>query len=75
MKLTQIKIIFNNLKNVLQKILAFLVYIIMVLVYFVCITPFGLIAILFKDYLKLKPDPSWEEAKEIGDVAEFLKAQ
>lgn len=66
---------FVELKMIIRKIADIPIRIILFVFYFVVITPLGIFARLFKDYLKIKSDGSWQDHKEISDIQGFLKRQ
>lgn len=66
---------FSTAKVIARKIIDVLIRIVLAVVYFVFIAPFGIFVRLFKDYLKIKPEPFWQSRKEISDIDDFLKRQ
>lgn len=69
------KIFFKKFRKVVQKVIHIQIKIILVAVYFIFITPFGIVIRLFKDYLKIKSAPLWQDRSDITDIRDFLKKQ
>jgi len=70
----QVKILYRKIREFGQRVANVLIYIILAIVYAVCITPFA-IAIRLKDYLNIKAPPSWGRHRDIGNIPEFLRRQ
>jgi len=66
---------YKRIKKVIQKIIDIQIRIILLMFYFIFITPFGIFIKLFKDYLKTKSNPTWQMYKEINDINNFLMEQ
>ncbi|MDD5614056.1 MAG: hypothetical protein PHQ54_03175 [Candidatus Omnitrophica bacterium] len=69
------KKIIKNARKTAEKIISVIVRIILLISYFIVITPFGLLIVLFKDYLKLKTPPGWETGNNSHSTEGFLKKQ
>lgn len=69
------KKIFKKTREIIQKIIHFLVKSILILCYAVFISPFGVIVKVFRDDLNLKSGPFWEREEELLDISEFLRGQ
>ena len=69
------KKLFKKIKNTAQKIITIQIRIILFLVYFILITPFGICVKFFRDYLAIKSGPSWQNSKCVKDISNFLKEQ
>lgn len=65
----------KKLKSFAQKIANIQIRIILFIVYFIFITPFGIFIRWFADYLRIKSSPSWQTHKEIFDISDFLRKQ
>ena len=71
----QMKRFIRKIKKLAQKLANFLVRVITFIFYFIFITPFGIFVRLFKDYLDIKREPSWQIHKETSNIDDFLKRQ
>ncbi len=69
------KKLFKKIKNTAQKIITIQIRIILFLVYFILITPFGIFVKFFKDYLAIKSGPVWQDSKHVKNISDFLKEQ
>lgn len=70
-----LKIVWNKWKQLAERIGNFQATIIFSLLYFILITPIGLIVNLFSDFLKLKGKPKWETVEDNSSTLEKLKLQ
>ncbi len=66
---------FKKFRKVIQKIINVQIGLVLTIVYFVFITPFGIFIRLFKDYLKINLCPFWQVRRETLIVSDFLKKQ
>ena len=69
------KKILKEFRKAVQKIVNIQIRIILIIFYFLFITPFGIFIRLFKDYLTTKSAPTWQNYKEISNISDFLKEQ
>jgi len=67
--------IFKKLKQFGQKIVSFIINIILIVCYFLLIGPFAIFIKLFKDYLGIKAAPSWKKHINVSNISEFLHSQ
>ena len=65
----------RTLRRSAEKVIDIIIRILLVVSYFIFITPFGVFFRLFRDPLGIKAQAGWKDAAETGDVSEFLKGQ
>lgn len=65
----------NKWKNIAEKIGNFQATIIFSLLYFILITPVGLVTNALSDFLKLKTTPNWELMEDNWSTIDKLKLQ
>ncbi len=70
-----IKLFLAKIKKLTQKIAELLITIIIFIVYFVFIPPFGILVRVFKDYLAINSEPGWRCYEKITNISDFLRRQ
>ncbi len=70
-----VRLVWNKWKAVAEKVGNFQATIIFSVLYFLLITPFGVISSLFKDSLKLKSDPSWSDVEKNSSNLQEMREQ
>lgn len=70
-----IKIVWNKWKNIAEKIGIFQMKLVFSVLYFLIITPVGLIYSLFKDPLERKSFPSWKDWNSNSGKIDDLRDQ
>lgn len=70
-----VKILWEKWKLIALKIGNFQSLVIFSVLYFVFLSPIGLVISLFQDYLRIKKFPVWEDFNQSSDTLEKLKKQ
>jgi len=65
----------KKLKQFGQKAVSFIINIVLIIFYFLLISPFAIFIKLFRDYLEIKTAPSWKKHAKISNIGEFLHNQ
>ncbi|MCF7887623.1 MAG: hypothetical protein K9L71_04355 [Candidatus Omnitrophica bacterium] len=70
-----IKLFLAKIKRLARKIVELLITIIILIIYFVFIAPFGILVRVFKDYLAINSEPGWRCHEKITNISDFLRRQ
>ncbi len=65
----------RTLRRFAENLIDLIIRALLVVSYFIFITPFGMFFRLFRDHLGIKAEPRWKDAAEVDNVSDFLKGQ